>query len=96
MAGSINVDQNGNVTGEEDFKDPTTLHSAAAIVGSCQNYPVASTGFCKLTADNTTYQYDFVLRNSLLVGRFFENPVDGLNITGSGQLLLSKFQTRML
>jgi len=96
VAGSINVDQNGNVTGEEDFKDPTTLHSAAAIVGSCQNYPVASTGFCKLTADNTTYQYDFVLRNSLLVGRFFENPVDGLNITGSGQLLLSKFQTRML
>ena len=86
VAGSINVDQNGNVTGEEDFKDPKTLLTAQSVAGSCQNFPVAATGFCKLTAGGKTSQYDFVLRNNFLVARLAEDPVDGANV-GSGILI---------
>jgi len=87
VAGSIHVDQDGNVTGEEDFKDPTTLLTAQPVSGSCRNYAVASTGYCQLTAAGRTYQYDFVLRRNMIAARFFENPADGLNINGSGLLL---------
>lgn len=86
VAGSITVDQNGNVTGEEDFKDPKTLLTAQSVAGSCQNFPVAAAGFCKLTAGGKTSQYDFVLRNNLLVARLAEDPVDGANV-GSGVLI---------
>jgi len=86
VTGSFNVDANGNVSGEEDFKDPITLHTAASILGSCQNFPVAASGFCKLTAGSKTSQYDFVLRNNGIVARFAEDPSDGVN-TGSGILI---------
>jgi uncharacterized repeat protein (TIGR01451 family) len=86
VAGSINVDANGNVTGEEDFKDPNTLLTAASISGSCQNFPVAASGFCNLTAGGKTSRYDFVLRNNGVVARLAEDPVDGANV-GSGILV---------
>jgi len=86
VTGSFNVDANGNVTGEEDFKDPATLLTAQSVAGSCQNFPVAATGFCKITAGGTTSQYDFVLRNNGTVARFAEDPSDGVN-TGSGILI---------
>ena len=87
IAGSINVDQNGNVmTGEEDFKDPSVVHPAQAVTGFCQNAQVPA-GFCKLTAGGKTSQYDFVLRNNNTVARFFEDPADPLS-TGSGSGVL--------
>jgi uncharacterized repeat protein (TIGR01451 family) len=76
IAGSINVDANGIVTGEEDFKDPTTLLTAASVVGNCQNFPVAASGFCNLTAGGKTSRYDFVLRNNFVVARLAEDPAD--------------------
>jgi hypothetical protein len=92
VAGSINVDASGNVTGEEDFKDPSNLATAQSISGFCRNYPVAMTGFCSLTVlinnTSTTYQYDFALRSDGLVAHFFENSaMDGQNTTGSGVLI---------
>jgi hypothetical protein len=87
VAGSINVDQGGNVTGEEDFKDPTTLLTAQPVSGSCRNYPIANTGYCSLMVVGKTYQYDFVLRRNMIAARFFENPADGQSINGSGILI---------
>lgn len=86
VAGSINVDQNGNVTGEEDFKDPVTLLTAQSVSGNCQNLPVAATGFCNLTAGGRTSRYDLVLRNNGTVARLAEDPSDGAN-AGSGVLI---------
>jgi hypothetical protein len=88
VVGSINVDQNGNIMGEADFKDPTTLLTAQSVGGSCRNDPIAATGYCRLTFAGKTYQYDFVLRRNGVAARFFENSAaDGLNINGSGLLL---------
>jgi hypothetical protein len=89
IVGSINVDQNGNVTGEEDFKDSTTLLTAQAVAGFCQNLQVAASGFCKLTAGGKTSQYDFVLRNNGTVARVAEDPADGANV-GSGVLITQR------
>lgn len=88
VAGSFNVDENGNLTGEEDFKDPTNLHQAQSASGFCQNYALPeATGFCKLTAAGSTYQYDFVLRSFTPAARFFENPIDNTGVSGSGILI---------
>jgi hypothetical protein len=86
IAGSINVDVNGNVTGKEDFKDPSVVQPGQQVVGFCQNLAIASAGFCKLTAGGRTSQYDFVLRNNETVARFFEDPADGADV-GSGLLI---------
>jgi uncharacterized repeat protein (TIGR01451 family) len=84
VAGSINVNANGNVTGEEDFKDPKTLLTAASVSGNCQNLPITASGFCNLTAGGKTSRYDFVLRNNFVVARLAEDPVDAPNGCGPG------------
>ena len=88
LAGSFSVDENGNLTGEEDFKDPANLHMAQSVTGFCQNYALPeATGFCKLTAAGSTYQYDFVLRSFTAAARFFENAIDNTGVSGSGILI---------
>jgi hypothetical protein len=87
VAGSFNVNANGNLTGEEDFKDPTTLLMAQSLTGNCQNSGVAASGFCNLTAGGKTSRYDFVLRNNFVVARLAEDPADGPSNTGSGVLI---------
>lgn len=88
VAGTLFIDKNGNVTGEEDFKDPTTQNPMPQpISGSCQNFSVTLTGFCRLTAGGVTSQYDFALRGTFDLARFVEDPSDGLGITGSGILV---------
>ena len=82
VAGSINVNANGNVTGEEDFKDPKTVLTAASVVGNCQNFPAPASGFCNLTAGGKTSRYDFVLRNNFVVARLAEDPADAPNGCG--------------
>lgn len=86
VAGSFNVNANGNVSGEEDFKDPTTLLIAQSVAGFCQNFSIPAAGFCKITAGGKTSQYDFVLRNNGTVARFAEDPADAPS-TGSGVLI---------
>lgn len=87
VAGSFNVDANGNLSGEEDFKDPATLVTAQSVAGFCRNSAFANTGFCRLTVAGQTYQYDFVLRSVAPVARFFEDPADNTGVTGSGLLI---------
>ncbi len=83
-AGAFSVDQNGNISGEEDFKDALTQNpSLQPITGSCQN-SIAYTGFCTVTAGGKTFQYKFVLRSDLGLARFIEDSADGLGISGSG------------
>ena len=89
VTGSINVNANGKISGEEDFKDPKTQFTAQFDTNNsfCQNLPVPATGSCTLTAGGKTVHYDFVLRNNGTVARFFEDPGDGPSNAGSGILI---------
>src|SRR5260370_1084125 len=82
VSDSSNVDVNGNVIGEEDFKDSASLLPAKSVAGFCRNSVVAQTGFSSLPAGGKTSHYDFVLRNTGPVARFAEDPSDGAT-TGS-------------
>jgi hypothetical protein len=86
IAASINVDSNGNVTGEEDFKDPTTQIMTPNVTGHCANAGVA-VGTCQLTAGNRMALFDWNLRSNLIAARVAEDPSDGPTNTGSGILL---------
>jgi hypothetical protein len=93
VAGTLSIDKNGTVIGEEDFKDPTAQNPMPQpITGSCQNFSVTLTGFCRLTAGGITSQYDFALGGTFDLARFVEDPADGSGITGSGILVAQNGQ----
>jgi len=92
IAGALNVDQSGNIHGEEDFKDAVSQNPfPQPISGSCQNLTVADTGFCRLTAGGETFQFDFALRSDFELAHFIEDPSDGLGISGSGIIASSAY-----
>jgi uncharacterized repeat protein (TIGR01451 family) len=83
IAASINVDSNGNVTGEEDFKDPTTVVSIPNIGGHCANAGV-EVGTCQLPAGNKMALFDWNLRTNLIAARVAEDPSDAPSGCGPG------------
>jgi hypothetical protein len=88
IAGGFTVDQHGNITGEQDFKDPKTASSTPqTITGTAANSPVANAGLLTITAGGKTSKYVFDLRANFFNGRFAEDPSDGTGVTGSGVLI---------
>jgi hypothetical protein len=82
IAASINVDSSGNVTGEEDFKDPTT-QVTTPVTGHCANAGVA-VGTCQLPAGKGIGLFDWNLRSNLIAARVAEDPSDASSGCGPG------------
>ncbi len=82
-AGSFNVGSDGTVTGIEDYKDPTTGHSASAITSGLCKTLTQNRGTLLLTTAAGSATYDYGTRSSLQSGQMQEN--DGSSIVGSGQ-----------
>jgi hypothetical protein len=88
IAGSFGVDSQGNVNGEEDFKDSATVRTAQVITGgTCTNHStIANQGTLTLTTAGSTSTYTFVLQKGgggAPRGRMAESG-DTNGISGSG------------
>ena len=62
IAGNFGVDANGNVTGEQDYKDLASTHPAQPITGgTCVNSMTPNEGALTLTTDTgATFSYTYV------------------------------------
>jgi hypothetical protein len=91
IAGQFGVDANGNVNGEEDFKDLAGTHAAQAITGgSCANSSTTNEGTISLTTAMGTSHYTIATQVKPLPGvkgQMAESG-DGNGISGSGRFNL--------
>jgi len=91
VAGEFGVDANGNVSGEEDFKDPNGTQVATPITGgTCTNGAVANEGTLTITTTAGTSTYTFntqILPTPGLKGRMVEAESNGT--TGSGRFVFT-------
>ena len=88
LAGSFGVDSQGNVNGEEDFKDSATVRTAQPITGgTCTNdSTITNQGVLTVSTPAGTSTYTFVLQQGgggVPRGRLAESG-DTTGISGSG------------
>lgn len=88
IAGQFGVDANGNVSGEEDFKDLAGTHAAQPITGgSCANSATTNEGTLSLTTAMGTSHYTFATQvkpSPGTNGQMAESG-DANGISGSGR-----------
>jgi hypothetical protein len=93
IAGQFGVDANGNVNGEEDFKDLAGTHAAQAITGgSCANNSTTNEGTISLTTAMGTSHYTFAAQvkpSPGVKGQMAESG-DSNGISGSGRFNLAQ------
>ncbi|HKV77202.1 MAG TPA: hypothetical protein VJP02_03640 [Candidatus Sulfotelmatobacter sp.] len=88
IAGQFGVDANGNVNGEEDFKDLAGTHTAIPITGgSCANSTTTNEGTLGLTTSMGTSHYTFATQTKPVPGvnGQIAEATDANGISGSGR-----------
>jgi len=88
IVGNFGIDATGSVTGEEDYKDPTTTLTAQVVTGSCTNSATPEEGTLMLTTAAGTATYTWVDQFPPNVGRLSESG-DTNGISGSGEFIQS-------
>jgi len=92
IAGALGVDANGNVSGEEDFKDLTGTRAAQAITGgSCKNGPAPNEGTLTVTTAAGASTYSFATQARPvpgLRGQIAESG-DANGVSGSGRFVFT-------
>ena len=74
IGGAFGVDANGNVSGEEDFKDLAGTRAAPAITGgSCTNSSTTNEGTLTVTTAAGTSTYSFATQGASRAGRPWPN-----------------------
>jgi len=92
IGGAFGVDANGNVSGEEDFKDLAGTRAAQAITGgSCKNSSTANQGTLTVTTTAGTSTYSFATQARPvpgLRGQMAESG-DTNGVSGSGRFVFA-------
>jgi len=88
IVANFGVDATGSVTGEEDYKDPTTTLTAQVVTGTCTNSATPGEGTLALTTAAGTATYAWVDQFPPNVGRLSESG-DTNGISGSGEFIQS-------
>jgi hypothetical protein len=88
IVANFGVDSTGNVSGEEDYKDPTTTLTAQEVTGTCTNSATPGEGTLTMTTAAETATYTWVDQFPPNVGRLSESG-DGNGISGSGEFIQS-------
>jgi hypothetical protein len=93
IAGDFGVDANGNVSGEEDFKDMTAIRAAEPITGgSCKNSAMnPNAGTVTLVTAAQTLTYSFAAQSFPAAGKTGQIAVSGgaNGIGGSGRFFFT-------
>jgi hypothetical protein len=92
IGGAFGVDANGNVSGEEDFKDLAGTRAAQAITGgSCKNSSTTNEGTLTVTTGAGTSTYSFATQARPvpgLRGQMTESA-DANGVSGSGRFVFA-------
>jgi len=91
IAGQFGVDTNGNVNGEEDFKDLASAHTVLITGGSCANSATTNEGTLSLTTSVGTSHYTFATQAKPSPGTNGQMAEEGdaNGISGSGRFKLT-------